>query len=132
MIVHAVTRKGFGYRPAEDDEADCLHGPGGAFDIATGKLVLRHERLDMRNVVEQTLESCMAMVESAGHQLSVSLPAEQVWVSGDRSRLEQVVSNLINNAVKYTGDGGHISVESRPGQGSTFHAYMRCADEGTE
>jgi 1-deoxy-D-xylulose-5-phosphate synthase len=36
VIVHAVTRKGFGYRPAEDDEADCLHSPGGAFDPLTG------------------------------------------------------------------------------------------------
>jgi 1-deoxy-D-xylulose-5-phosphate synthase len=36
VIVHAVTRKGYGYRPAEDDEADCLHGPG-AFDVETGK-----------------------------------------------------------------------------------------------
>ncbi len=36
VIVHAVTRKGFGYRPAEDDEADNLHGPG-AFDVLTGK-----------------------------------------------------------------------------------------------
>jgi 1-deoxy-D-xylulose-5-phosphate synthase len=39
VIVHAVTRKGYGYRPAEDDEADCLHGPGGAFSIETGKLL---------------------------------------------------------------------------------------------
>jgi 1-deoxy-D-xylulose-5-phosphate synthase len=38
VIVHAVTRKGYGYRPAEDDEADCLHGPG-AFDPETGKLL---------------------------------------------------------------------------------------------
>src|SRR5256714_10032472 len=38
VIVHAVTRKGYGYRPAEDDEADCLHGPG-AFDALTGKLL---------------------------------------------------------------------------------------------
>jgi 1-deoxy-D-xylulose-5-phosphate synthase len=38
VIVHAVTRKGYGYRPAEDDEADCLHGPG-AFDVETGKLL---------------------------------------------------------------------------------------------
>ncbi|MER7165972.1 1-deoxy-D-xylulose-5-phosphate synthase [Micromonospora sp. NPDC000207] len=37
VIVHAVTRKGYGYRPAEQDEADCFHGPG-AFDIATGKV----------------------------------------------------------------------------------------------
>src|SRR2546423_1974906 len=38
VIVHVVTRKGFGYRPAEEDEADCLHGPG-AFDAETGKLL---------------------------------------------------------------------------------------------
>ena len=36
VIVHAVTRKGYGYRPAEEDEADCLHGPS-AFDVETGK-----------------------------------------------------------------------------------------------
>jgi 1-deoxy-D-xylulose-5-phosphate synthase len=39
VIVHAVTRKGYGYRPAEEDEADCLHGPGSAFDPETGKLL---------------------------------------------------------------------------------------------
>jgi 1-deoxy-D-xylulose-5-phosphate synthase len=39
VIVHAVTRKGFGYRPAMEDEADCLHGPSSAFDIETGKLL---------------------------------------------------------------------------------------------
>ncbi|MDG4792331.1 1-deoxy-D-xylulose-5-phosphate synthase [Micromonospora sp. WMMD1082] len=38
VIVHAVTRKGYGYRPAEEDEADCFHGPG-AFDIITGKSI---------------------------------------------------------------------------------------------
>ena len=39
VIVHAVTRKGYGYRPAEDDTEDCLHGPSSAFDIETGKLL---------------------------------------------------------------------------------------------
>jgi 1-deoxy-D-xylulose-5-phosphate synthase len=39
VIVHAVTRKGYGYRPAEEDDADCLHGPSSAFDIETGKLL---------------------------------------------------------------------------------------------
>jgi 1-deoxy-D-xylulose-5-phosphate synthase len=38
VIVHAVTRKGYGYRPAEDDEVDCLHSPSGAFDPETGQL----------------------------------------------------------------------------------------------
>ncbi|MBG0560002.1 1-deoxy-D-xylulose-5-phosphate synthase [Actinoplanes aureus] len=41
VIVHAVTRKGYGYRPAEQDEADCLHGPGSAFDVETGKLLAK-------------------------------------------------------------------------------------------
>jgi 1-deoxy-D-xylulose-5-phosphate synthase len=39
VIVHAVTRKGYGYRPAEEHEADCLHGPSSAFDVATGELL---------------------------------------------------------------------------------------------
>ena len=39
VIVHAVTRKGYGYLPAEQDEADCLHGPSSAFDVQTGKLL---------------------------------------------------------------------------------------------
>ena len=39
VIVHAVTRKGYGYRPAEDDEEDCLHSPSSAFDPATGKIL---------------------------------------------------------------------------------------------
>ncbi|MGA3488529.1 1-deoxy-D-xylulose-5-phosphate synthase [Micromonosporaceae bacterium DT55] len=39
VIVHVVTRKGYGYRPAEEDKADCLHGPGSAFDVETGKLL---------------------------------------------------------------------------------------------
>jgi 1-deoxy-D-xylulose-5-phosphate synthase len=37
VIVHAVTRKGYGYRPAEDDQEDCLHSRSGAFDVETGK-----------------------------------------------------------------------------------------------
>jgi 1-deoxy-D-xylulose-5-phosphate synthase len=41
VIVHAVTRKGYGYLPAEQDEADCLHGPGSAFDVETGKLLAK-------------------------------------------------------------------------------------------
>jgi transketolase N-terminal domain/subunit len=47
VIVHAVTRKGYGYRPAEEDEADCLHGPG-AFDVETGKLLAAVGEVDPR------------------------------------------------------------------------------------
>ncbi|MBU2662369.1 1-deoxy-D-xylulose-5-phosphate synthase [Actinoplanes bogorensis] len=54
VIVHAVTRKGYGYRPAEQDEADCLHGPGGAFDAETGKL-LAPAKLKWTNVFADEL-----------------------------------------------------------------------------
>ncbi len=78
--------------------------------ISTGKLVLQRERLDLRRVVETALESCAPLVARGGHQLSVALPDEALWVDGDAARLAQSLSNLVNNAAKYTPDGGRIAV----------------------
>ncbi|WP_457391632.1 hybrid sensor histidine kinase/response regulator [Roseateles sp. P5_E1] len=78
--------------------------------ISTGKLILQRESLDMRRVVEMALESCQPLIERGGHQLSVTLPDEELWVDGDLTRLAQSLSNLLNNAAKYTPDGGRIWV----------------------
>ncbi|MDR7295891.1 signal transduction histidine kinase [Pelomonas aquatica] len=78
--------------------------------ISTGKLKLQRERLDMRSVVDTALESCQPLIARGGHQLSVSLPDHEVLVDGDLTRLAQSVSNLVNNAAKYTPDGGRIEV----------------------
>jgi signal transduction histidine kinase/CheY-like chemotaxis protein len=78
--------------------------------ITTGKLVLQPERLDLRRVVEMALESCAPLIARGGHRLDVSVPDEAVWVDGDLTRLAQSLSNLLNNAAKYTPDGGDISV----------------------
>src|SRR5262245_41926591 len=81
--------------------------------VITGTIRLRPERLDVRGVVEQAVESASPLIDQRGHQLLVSLPAEPVWLEGDAARLEQVVINLLNNAAKYTHEGGMIWVNLR-------------------
>jgi signal transduction histidine kinase/CheY-like chemotaxis protein len=81
--------------------------------INAGKLTLHLERLDLRDVVEQAVESTRHIVDRAGHDLRVIMPARAVLVEGDSTRLTQVASNLIQNACKYTPRGGRLSVEVR-------------------
>jgi PAS domain S-box-containing protein len=75
--------------------------------ITRNKLELRPERIELAALVENVLESCRPLVE-AGHQLAVSLPSEPVVLLADSTRIGQVLSNLLNNAAKYTSPGGQI------------------------
>ncbi|HEY6806084.1 MAG TPA: ATP-binding protein [Pyrinomonadaceae bacterium] len=76
--------------------------------VITGRIQLQFEHLDLRGIAEHAVASVRPLIERRKHDLSVSLPAEPVWVKGDPTRLEQVVVNLLNNAAKYTDEGGHI------------------------
>jgi len=81
--------------------------------ISTGRVRLRLETVDMRSIAERAVESARSLIERHRHAFSVSLPDQPIWMTADPTRLEQVLVNLLNNASKYTLDGGEmrLSVE---------------------
>lgn len=78
--------------------------------ITTGKIKLEKTPVDLSQIADEAVESQQALAASRGQRLAVTYCDDALQVFGDRSRLVQVVVNLLNNAIKYTGDGGSISV----------------------
>lgn len=96
--------------------------------ISRGKVDLRLQRLNLQTVLDNALESSRHAIESAGHLLSVEMPEQTLWIDGDLTRLAQVVSNLLNNAAKYTPSGGRIELSAQAQGGQ---AEIRVRDNGT-
>ena len=80
--------------------------------ITRGKIALRPEPLQLSEVVTEAIELSRPQMQAAGHTLDVYMPAEDCPLLGDRVRLTQVFSNLLNNAAKYTPAGGHVTVRA--------------------
>ena len=76
--------------------------------ISRNKMELRRSRVLLADVVSSAVETSRPMIESAGHQLEVLLPAEPVCLDADLTRLAQVFGNLLTNSAKYTERGGRI------------------------
>ncbi|WP_201220609.1 ATP-binding protein [Halochromatium roseum] len=81
--------------------------------IRRGSIELIMAPRDLRELVQESLQAMEAVIREHRHQVQVELPDAPVMVCADETRLVQVVSNLLDNAVKYTDDGGHISVRLR-------------------
>jgi signal transduction histidine kinase len=81
--------------------------------ITRGQIELRRERIELAAIVRSAVETSAPFVEAARHQLAIALPTEPLFIDADPVRMVQVISNLLNNAVKYTDDGGQIWISSR-------------------
>ena len=81
--------------------------------IGSGKVELRKEPVDLCAAVPLALETARPLIEKRQHRLSVSLPPQPLWVEADPVRLGQILTNLLNNAAKYTDPGGSIGLKVR-------------------
>jgi CheY-like chemotaxis protein/two-component sensor histidine kinase len=95
--------------------------------ISRDKIELKRERLELASVVYHAVEASRPFCDSAGHELSVALPSEPIYLDADPVRLAQIIGNLLNNACKYTESGGNIWLSARR-QGSDL--VMKVKDTG--
>ncbi len=95
--------------------------------ISTGRIHLHEELVDLRTVVQRAEETVRPLIGQRRHALSTSLPSSPIWLHADSTRLEQVIVNLLNNAAKYTPQGGQLWVGLRQ-EGD--EAVLRVKDTG--
>ena len=78
--------------------------------VSRGKILLRAERLDLVPLVAAVVADLRGLLATSGLELDQELPLEPIWLSGDPTRLSQVVGNLLQNANKFTNPGGKVRV----------------------
>jgi signal transduction histidine kinase len=78
--------------------------------IARGTIELQLEPVDIASVIQVAVETTRPLIETRKHTLTVKLPDQQMIVEADRSRLVQVIANVLNNSAKYSPDSGSIEV----------------------
>ncbi len=88
--------------------------------VSRGKIELKKELIELKAVIALAVETSLPLIESGRHELSVDIPSEPLTVEADPTRLGQVFSNLLNNAAKYTPDGGRLEVVARREKGEVL------------
>jgi signal transduction histidine kinase/CheY-like chemotaxis protein len=76
--------------------------------ISQNNIELRRSRVQLGDVVSSAVETARPLIDAAGHELTITLPEEPIYLDADLTRLAQVFSNLLTNSAKYTEKGGRI------------------------
>ena len=82
--------------------------------ITLGKIALKRAPVELATIVQSAVEMSRPFIEAAGHRLEVEMPSQPVILDVDFVRITQALSNLLNNAAKYTEQGGRIWVGAQP------------------
>ncbi|OON62026.1 hypothetical protein B0920_00565 [Massilia sp. KIM] len=80
--------------------------------VTRGLVEIAREELEVKAIVREAVEQVRPLIDARQHQLRTELPSEPLHVAGDRTRLIQVLSNILNNAAKYTAPGGRILLQA--------------------
>jgi len=81
--------------------------------ITLGKITLNRSELDLRPIVAQAVEAAQPLLSVRDHQLAIDVSPGPLPIWGDGARLTQIISNLLNNAARFTANGGHIALAVR-------------------
>ena len=88
--------------------------------ITQGKIALKKEAVELGKVIQHSVDTARSFMETKRHHLTVNVSSTPIWVHGDFARLSQVIGNILNNAAKYTADGGRIELAASAERGEAL------------
>jgi signal transduction histidine kinase/CheY-like chemotaxis protein len=95
--------------------------------ITQGKISLKKEPVELGKVIQHSIDTMRTLLDAKRHHLAVNVSAAPIWIHGDFARLSQVIGNILNNAAKYTGEGGRIELAAAAERGE---AVISVRDNG--
>ena len=95
--------------------------------VAAGKIVLKKQHVDLRDIARQTLSVAQPLADKQHVELRTAFPDHPVIVEADPIRVDQIITNILTNAIKYTPEGGHVLLQLAMEEGE---AVIRVTDDG--